>query len=146
MYNTQITALRTALTQAGFSKAVIDALINQYGKITLSKNAAGGVYRGDGNAVALGSGNTLYQWREPGTGGEAFLPRYGDQRRGEDVLRIGAGWYGGRYIPHGASGGGEGVTINNNLTVNPLTANLSESQLSGILRQMDARARVGRRK
>lgn len=153
LYNGYVTKLRTILKQAGYSAATIASLVRQYGRITLSSNARGGVHMAAGGVGSLGpaaaypSGDTpLYQFAEPGTGGELFLPRLGNRRRGEDILRIGAGWYGGRYVPAGGGGGGGSTTINNNLNVTPLSYNPTTAELLGYQRMMDANSRVGRRR
>lgn len=149
IFNAYLAQARKTLIGSGLSASAADALLNKYGKLAITPNAAGGVY---GPMVGLGSGgmwdgagDTLYGMRERGTGGELFLPRFGDQARGEQILRVGAGWYGGSYS--GAGGGDTNhTTINNTLNVNPLTANFSAAELEGLQRGMDARARVGRRR
>jgi TP901 family phage tail tape measure protein len=50
-------------------------------------------YAGGGIAKIAGPG-TLYQWAEPETGGEAFIPRKGDPRRSQSILETAASWYG----------------------------------------------------
>jgi hypothetical protein len=43
---------------------------------------------------------TRYQWAEPATGGELFLPRRGiNVRRGRALLNVAASWYGGEFVP-----------------------------------------------
>jgi ABC-type transporter Mla subunit MlaD len=44
-----------------------------------------------------------YAWAEPATGGEAFIPRYGDRRRSLDILDRAAAWYGMGITARGAS-------------------------------------------
>lgn len=147
-----IDKMRAALKAAGYSTATINSLINTYGRITLQRNDRGGVYMAIGgvgsplaDAMIAPGGRTMYGWAEKSTGGELFLPRLGERARGERLLAIGAGWYGGRYVPGGRGGDG-GTTINNNLTVNGRMDPLTLPQLAGFMRQMDAEARVGRRK
>lgn len=88
----------------------------------------------------------MYGWAEPGTGGELFVPRNGNQRRGRDLLAVASGWYGGRFVAGGQNDGGGSTTINNNLNVTPLSYNPTTAELLGHLRLMDAQARTGRRR
>jgi hypothetical protein len=141
LYNTYVAALRKALAEAGYSKAAITSLINSYGKITLTSNATGGVWGGDG-AQALPAGPTLHRWREPGTGGEAFVPRFGDRARSEKVLATAAGWYGGQYVRGGASGP-VSYDYSTHLNVTPMTASYSMTELQAHQRHLEAKARVG---
>lgn len=149
VYESYVAQLRKVLTGSGMAKAAIDALLNQYGKIVLTPNAKGGVYARDGllslsEGGMFNSASTLYGFAERGTGGELFLPRLGSKRRGEDLLSVGAGWYGGRYTPAG-SRDDTPRTINNNLTVHAASHRLTISELQGLQRQIDARARIGRK-
>ncbi|MFI1194088.1 hypothetical protein ACH4T9_12635 [Micromonospora sp. NPDC020750] len=151
VYDSYVTQLRQILTGSGLSKPAIDSLINQYGKIVLTPNAQGGVYLPPQTGLlALSEGGlfnsaqTLYGFAERGTGGELFLPRLGSRRRGEELLSIGAGWYGGRYVS-GGQGKGMSTQVTNNLTVHSQGGPMSLSDLSAAMRQMDARARVGRK-
>jgi len=154
LYNTYLAQLRTALAAAGYSPGTIAQLINAYGRITLTKNARGGIHYAATGAMSLGSrsagiypsSSTLYGFAEPGTGGEAFIPRNGDRRRGQDLLDVAAGWYGGRFVAGGKAGTGGNMTINNNLSITPLTYNPTTTELLSYQRQMDAAARVGRRR
>ncbi|WP_371409733.1 hypothetical protein OG423_14100 [Micromonospora zamorensis] len=68
--------------------------------------------------IASPQGPARYAWAEPATGGEAFVPRFGDPRRSLDILERAAGWYGatlqspGRLAPMpagGATTGGGGL-------------------------------------
>lgn len=146
VYESYIARLRAALGGAGAGKGLIDSLIAQYGQAVLTPNRIGGVY----GPMALsqggmwGPGSTLYGFAERGTGGELFLPRLGSRQRGEDILSVGAGWYGGRFVPAGRDSGSP-TTIHNTLTVNGGQQRLTLADLQGLLRQMDARARVGRK-
>ncbi|MFI2577695.1 hypothetical protein ACH5AJ_36480 [Streptomyces rochei] len=47
-----------------------------------------------------------YAFAEPATGGEAFIPRFGDARRSMDILTEAAGWYGQAVVPAGGRSGG----------------------------------------
>ncbi|MEV1315373.1 hypothetical protein AB0J14_04730 [Micromonospora arborensis] len=150
LYDAYMGQLRGILTGAGYTAAAINALINTYGRITLTPNARGGVYMAATGGVGMLGEAAIYQqpaygWAEKRTGGELFVPRLGDQARGERLLSVGAGWYGGRYTPRGGDSGGP-TTVNNNLTVNALRADLTIAELQGLQRQMDVEARVGRRR
>jgi hypothetical protein len=152
-YNALLGSLRKTLQAAGYSKKTIDGLFSAYGRITLTRNDRGGIYMAaagglgmlDTGGIYPGSGAGMYGWAEKSTGGEMFLPRLGDRARADRLLAVGAGWYGGRYTPAGGSQGA-GTTINNNLTVHGRMDPMTIGQLSGFMRQMDAEARVGRRK
>jgi hypothetical protein len=68
------------------------------------------------------SGAGRYVVAEGGTGGEAFVPRFGDYGRSTSILDQASRWYGGRF----AAGGGSGV-VNINVTV-PVNAGLIADQ------------------
>lgn len=104
--------------------------------------AAAGTLREAAMYSAQGS-RPRYGYAEPQTGGEMFLPKNGNQQRGERHLAIGAGWYGGTYVPAGG-GGGQAATINNTLTVNTQRSDLTVGALEAFQRRIDARQRVGR--
>lgn len=154
LYYSYVAQLRKALGASGYSRAAIDKLITAYGRITLAKNAQGGVHYAAAGVMSLDSrsagvypsSKTLYGFAEPGTGGEAFIPRNGDRRRGRELVDVAAGWYGGRFAPAGAGGGGGDTTINNSMTITPLSYNPSTTELLSYQRQLDAQARVGRRR
>ena len=61
--------------------------------------AAGGLREAK---VAPAGSTPLYQWAEPETGGEAFVPRYGDARRSLSILAQAASWYGQQIVPAAA--------------------------------------------
>ncbi len=74
-------------------------------------NRAGGVYEHAATGVlrdpqVFSSVNTgaRYAFAEPGTGGEAFIPRYGDWQRAMSILDHAAGWYGARVMPNTSAG------------------------------------------
>ncbi|MGA3524172.1 hypothetical protein [Melissospora conviva] len=149
VYDGYVAQLRQILAGSGMAKAAIDSLIKTYGKIALTPNERGGVYMPQvmslsGAAQFPASGSSLYGFAEPKTGGELFLPRLGDRQRGRDLLSIGAGWYGGQVTFN--DGGGKNVqgAPSTTLTVNAGQTRLTLSGLQGMLRQLDARARVGR--
>jgi TP901 family phage tail tape measure protein len=115
----------------------------RWGGVVDHAMVSGGVIAGAGALRAQYVTAPTIVMGERATGGELYMPRNGDPRRNEQLLTIGAGWAGGTFVPGGGKGGG-GTQITNNLTVQPLTANLSVGQLEGLMRQMDARSRVNR--
>ena len=85
------------------------------GKASLGNDAPPGIinaeHRWGGIDVAFGAGGTTpahitgrtrIKYGEPGTGGEAYVPRLGDYGRSTSILDIAAGWYGGSFVPHSA--------------------------------------------
>lgn len=46
-----------------------------------------------------------YAYAEPATGGEAFIPRYGNEDRSLSILSRAAAWYGQQIVPAGMTGG-----------------------------------------
>ena len=53
-----------------------------------------------------------YAFAEPATGGEAFVPKYGDRMRSMSILSEAASWYGAVVMPSGASGAAAGSDPN----------------------------------
>lgn len=87
---------------------------NRWGGV-YSANAAGGVYQHAADGL-LSQATTYspvnpgrYMIAEPGTGGEAFIPRFGDFNRSMGILNQAAGWYGAQLAPRGAGSTGGGV-------------------------------------
>jgi arsenate reductase-like glutaredoxin family protein len=153
LYGTYLHQLKTILSGAGYKANVINNLINAYGKITLSKNARGGIHYAAAGAMSLGaagvypSSSTLYGFAEPGTGGEAFIPCNGDRQRGRELLDVAAGWYGGRFAPSGAASSAmPSADYSTHLTVNARQYTPTSAELNAHQRQLDAEARVGRRR
>jgi hypothetical protein len=150
VYEQYVSQLRQVLAQSGMPKSQIDSLLKTYGRIVLTPNALGGVYGPGGGLLRMSQGGlfnggrTLYGFAEPSTGGELFLPRLGQRQRGEELLRVGAGWYGGRYVP-ARTEGGLSTQVTNNLTVNGGQQRIGLTEMQTLLRQMDAKARVGRK-
>jgi hypothetical protein len=80
----------------------------------------GGIdYAADG-LIGLSQANTyragsqpIYGFAEPATGGEAFVPRFGDYNRSTSILDEASKWYGGRFVSGGGqfAGGGSGGPI-----------------------------------
>lgn len=51
-------------------------------------------------------GPARYAYAEPETGGEGFVPRFGNYARSTAIIDREARWYGGRFVPGGAVAGG----------------------------------------
>ncbi|MEU0081362.1 hypothetical protein ABZY58_25970 [Micromonospora tulbaghiae] len=85
-----------------------------------------------------------YAWAEPATGGEAFIPRYGDPRRSLDILQRAARWYGQQVLPAGAAGSAGSVTYDNRIAVYPQQANWTVHDLGALERRRDTLNRLGR--
>lgn len=60
-------------------------------------------YRYGGIPQARYANRTLYQWAEPATGGEVFVPKNGIPGRSVPHLRTAAGWYGYDLVPKAAT-------------------------------------------
>ncbi|HEY9481897.1 MAG TPA: hypothetical protein VIR00_02965 [Micromonosporaceae bacterium] len=79
-------------------------------------NRRGGAYvhAADGvlsSAGVFGEMNPArYAFAEPGTGGEAFVPRRGDYGRSMGILSTAAGWYGADVVPRGGYTSGATAT------------------------------------
>lgn len=151
VYNAQIAELRKILAAAGYSSATIASILATYGRITLTPNARGGAYMAAGGLASLSAGQvfpggaTMYGFAEPGTGGELFVPRNGDRQRGRDLLSIGAGWYGGRFVAGGGGGGASSYDYSTHMTVHARTYDPSPAELMDHQRTVEAHARTGRR-
>lgn len=89
----------------------------------IDKSRWGNVYSfaGGGVQAKVAGPGTLYQWAEPSTGGEAFIPRNGDKARSASILDTAASWYGMKVSPMAAGGlsfaaGGTTVPISDYLS------------------------------
>lgn len=106
-------------------------------------HAAMGSFR-DASIYQPAARGAVYGIAEPGTGGEAFIPKHGDYWRGMAILDQAAKWYGARVQPAGGAGsmagGGSSVTYQ----IYPQTAQFGINELDAYTRQQDARQRVGR--
>lgn len=93
-------------------------------------------------------GGPVYGFAEPQTGGEAFVPRYGDYNRSMGILQEAARWYGAAVTPagrgwDGAAGGGE-VHYHYETTVQPKYVTLGANEYRAIQQGNEVRARTGR--
>lgn len=111
LYNSYLTQLRAILARSGMSRASIDSLFKQYGRITLTRNRWGGLYQHAATgalseAQIAPGGPTRYAWAESSTGGELFAPKHGDlQKTRREVGWAVANWWGGQ-VNWGGKGGG----------------------------------------
>lgn len=90
-----------------------------------------------------------YAFAEPGTGGEAFIPRFGDRDRSLAVLEHAASWYGHTVTPGSGTqvGGRTPMSTSNTYVTNnvyPLKADFTVRDLEATLAVQEARQRVGR--
>src|SRR5882672_1242188 len=89
------------------------------GPLARNISATGGVYEHAADGVLSGATTYSavnpgrYMIAEPSTGGEAFIPKYGDWGRGMSILSAAAGWYGASVVSgFGSSYGGGGAVVN----------------------------------
>lgn len=88
----------------------------RYGGVV--EHAQSGLLR-QATTFAAGS-SPLYGFAEPGTGGEAFIPKNGNYGRSMGILSQAAGWYGADVVPRGGwygGGGGGATTVDVSLTI-----------------------------
>jgi TP901 family phage tail tape measure protein len=83
------------------------------GGATASTNRWGGVYTHAAQGLVAAatfrpSNPALYAFAEPATGGEAFVPKFGNYARSTAIIDTAARWYGGRFAPNSGSGWGGG--------------------------------------
>lgn len=64
----------------------------------------------------------LVQWAEPSTGGEAFIPKFGDPARSLAILAHAASWYGHGLTQTYADGGMRGETFGRSLVAGNVSA------------------------
>ncbi|MEV6344123.1 phage tail tape measure protein [Actinoplanes sp. NPDC051851] len=136
LYNSYLASLKKVLVGSGMTSAQVDSLYKQYGRITLSKNRWGGVYeRASGGlreAQIAAGGAPLYQWAEEETGGEAFIPRRGDQARSLAIWQhVGEQWLGQPvWRPGSATGGSSAarqVTVEASIPITLGTTTISQA-------------------
>ncbi|MEU8371450.1 hypothetical protein, partial [Micromonospora tulbaghiae] len=138
----RVITVRTRITSAGEYIPGVGTKTRRWGGIR--EHAREGLLREA--AVYSPQGPARYAFAEPATGGEAFIPKYGDPRRSLDILDRAASWYGAEVHAGGAlaprpfaerapawvvpqgSGGSTAVGVTNvNVTVNvPPTVNKYE--------------------
>ena len=120
-------------------------------------NREGGVYEHAAEGVlnqakiesAVVGPGARYAYAERETGGEAFVPKFGDQARAVSILDIAAGWHGMRMIPADRSiraQGGDGAVAGNTYVTNvyPQQANFTTRDLDNLQQVQEIRQRIGR--
>jgi hypothetical protein len=114
----------------------------------------GGVHYAATGLVSFGgagiySGGPVYGIAEPETGGEAFVPRYGEYSRSMGILAEAAQWYGARVVPtatrgwDGAAAGGA-VHHHYETTIQPKYVTLGANEYRAIQQDNEVRSRIGR--
>ncbi|HET6504766.1 MAG TPA: hypothetical protein VFG87_28790 [Amycolatopsis sp.] len=100
------------------SYVVLDTVTGQTSTITHKQgyNRWGGIYEhADMGLLNAGIYSTAsparYAFAEPQTGGEAFVPRFGDYGRSMGILDQAARWYGARVMPAGGGSFGGTITV-----------------------------------
>ena len=103
----RISIISTAYTVAGTTPggARGPVVAQRYGGIT--EHAADGLLR-EAQTFSAASTGARYAFAEPGTGGEAFVPKYGDYGRSMSILNQAASWYGASVVA--GRGGATSVT------------------------------------
>ncbi|HEX9991360.1 MAG TPA: phage tail tape measure protein [Acidimicrobiales bacterium] len=66
-------------------------------RVTVYANARGAVF--EDHSPQIGDGRVVRLWNEPETGGEAYLPKFGDRSRGRAILNVAADWYDMAVLP-----------------------------------------------
>ncbi len=94
--------------------------------------------------VAVG---TRVKYAEPETGGEAYIPKFGDAQRSMSILEQAAGWYGGQIDwskattgQRGMGGGNTGSQATAPTLSAAVVASAVRTALQGVSVQMDGRA------
>ncbi|MEU3112664.1 hypothetical protein ABZ652_01120 [Micromonospora chalcea] len=107
----RVITIRTRITSAGEYIPGVGTKTRRWGGIT--EHARDGLLREA--AVYSPMGPARYAFAEPATGGEAFVPKYGDPARSLGILDRAASWYGATVrpqepttyvLPNSAIGGG----------------------------------------
>lgn len=108
------------------------------------EHAESGLLRDAQVYAAVGTG-ARYAFAEPGTGGEAFVPKHGDVGRSRDIAGYVVNHWLGGSVNWGGNGGGGGDT-HRHLHVHPAKQNLGPSDLRQWQSALDAYDRAGRRR
>jgi hypothetical protein len=135
---------RVFWTSNGDLKVPGGTLFRRWGGIT--EHAQSGLLR-DAAVYSPVAAGARYAFAEPATGGEAFVPKYGDYGRSMQILSEAARWYGASVQPGGATGGssgGGGNTYNTTYEIRPLRSNLDANEMRAITAEVDAYDRAGR--
>jgi hypothetical protein len=119
-------------TNEGNLKVPGGTQLRRWGGIT--EHAQTGLLRDAGIYSPVPAG-ARYAFAEPATGGEAFVPKYGDYERSMSILSEAARWYGASVVPQaggrGSGGGGMRSGLNvENLHVKAYTDRFSLRQIT----------------
>ncbi|SBT63922.1 hypothetical protein GA0070622_0890 [Micromonospora sediminicola] len=136
----RVITVRTRITSAGEYIPGVGTQLRRWGGVV--EHAQWGRLREA--QIAAPVSPARYAWAEPATGGEAFIPRYGDPARSLDILQRAARWYGQQVTPAGAAAGGAQVTNDNRIAVYPQQANWTVHDMEALERRRDALNRLGR--
>jgi hypothetical protein len=96
-YNVDIVVHHTDIYSKDYQSYRSGERGNRWGGIY--QHAQGGLLSAD---VYSPMSPARYAFAEPGTGGEAFVPRFGDYGRSTSILDQASRWYGGRFVPGGS--------------------------------------------
>jgi hypothetical protein len=137
-YQEQIQAIETHAAKVGYDKSQVDAFIQSIDGIPAQKTVHIKVLSSGSDIGGLHSGPIAQRWggithaatgllsagvyspmsparyafAEPQTGGEGFVPKYGDYNRSTAIIDQEARWYGGRFMPGGMGGAGTAPAVN----------------------------------
>lgn len=96
----QLTADVTSAAESAYEATKRQIRGNRDGGVYVPRQRGGVRAAQDGLLEAkIAPPGTLYQWAEPATGGEAFVPKNGDRQRGRDILEVAASWYDMAVVP-----------------------------------------------
>lgn len=128
-------------TSNGDLKVPGGTLLRRWGGVT--EHARDGLLREAATYAPMSPAR--YAFAEPATGGEAFIPKYGDHARSMAILQEAASWYGASVSSAGGgNGGGGGNSYTTNLNVTPMTANFGMEELRAAQAELNAYNRAGR--
>ncbi|GAA2370756.1 hypothetical protein Cme02nite_45130 [Catellatospora methionotrophica] len=117
-------------------------LIRRWGGIT--EHAQTGLLR-DAAIYSPVAAGARYAFAEPATGGEAFIPKYGDHDRNMAILSEAARWNRASVVPwENGGGGGGGNSYSTAYNIYPQQANFGVNELRAVQAARDAYDRVGR--
>ncbi|MEV5691138.1 hypothetical protein [Micromonospora globbae] len=109
----RVVTVRTRFTAAGEYIPGVGTLTRRWGGIT--EHARDGLLREA--AVYSPVAPARYAFAEPATGGEAFIPRFGDPDRSLGILQRAAKWYGAQVVPGGGAAAGGVQVIENHIEI-----------------------------
>lgn len=135
----RVITVRTRITSAGEYIPGVGTQLRRWGGIV--EHAQWGRLREA--QIAAPVAPARYAWAEPATGGEAFIPRFGDPGRSVDILQRAARWYGQQVVPATTSTA-SGQPINNHYYWQPRTATATMADFQAFQARQDTLTRLGR--